>query len=120
MGNLASRRFDQPDETRRFEHGKTDMVRLAGSTAGLATMEPAWRWSTSIKPIVGTDSCQMHHLGYVLSGKLHVVNDEGQEAELGPGDVYEVLPGHDAWVVGDETYSALEFQSKTAETFAKR
>jgi hypothetical protein len=120
MGEYASRRFEKPDETRSFEHGKVDVVHLAGSTAAQATLEPGWRWSTSVKPIVGTDSCRAHHVGYALSGTLHVVTDEGSEADVGPGDVYELLPGHDAWVVGDDTFTALEFQSKTAEEYAKR
>lgn len=120
MGKHASKRFDKPDETRSFDKGKLDVVHLAGSTAARATFEPGWRWSTSVKPIVGTDSCQGHHVGYVLSGALHVVTDQGDEIDIGPGDVYELLPGHDAWVVGDEQYSALEFQSKTAEEYAKK
>jgi hypothetical protein len=120
MGDFASKRFEQPDETRSFEHGKGDVVHLAGSTAARTMFEPGWRWSTSVKPIVGTDSCQAHHVGYVLAGTLHVITDEGGELELGPGDVYEILPGHDAWVVGDQTYSALEFESETAARYAKR
>ena len=91
---------------------------MSGSTAAQATFEPGWRWSNDLKPIVGTDSCQGHHVGYCVSGSLHVVTDEGNEFDLGAGDVYEILPGDDAWVVGDATYSALEFQSETAEKFA--
>jgi hypothetical protein len=120
MGQYASKRFEAPDETRSFEHGKVDVVHLAGSTAAQATFEPGWRWSTSVKPIVGTDSCGGHHVGYALSGSLHVVTDEGNEFDIGPGDAYEILPGHDAWVSGDDTFRSLEFQSETAEAFAKR
>ncbi len=119
MGEVAIKSFEKPDETRSFEHASMAVVHLAESTAALGTLEPGWRWSTSIKPIVGTDSCQGHHVGYSLSGTLHVVTDEGSEFDIGPGAVYEILPGHDAWVVGEETYQALEFQSKTAETFGK-
>ena len=82
MGGVASKSFEKSDETRSFEHGKVDVVHLAGSTAGQATFEPGWRWSTSVKPIVGTDSCQGHHLGYVLSGTLHVMTDEGDEVDI--------------------------------------
>ena len=96
------------------------MVKLGEATIGKYTFEPGWRWSESIKPIVKTDSCQVHHIGYLLSGKLHVVTDDGEESDLGPGDVYEILPGHDAWVVGDDTFQGLEFQSKTAESYAKQ
>jgi quercetin dioxygenase-like cupin family protein len=51
---------------------------------------------------VNTDSCQAPHVQYHLSGRLHVVMDDGSEMEFGPGDVGSIPPGHDAWVVGDE------------------
>src|SRR5437667_3054116 len=86
MGKVAKRRFEEPDETRSFGHGKGLVVQLAGSTAALAEMEPGWRWSTDIKPMVGTDSCQAHHVGYALAGRLQVTTDEGEEIEIGPGD----------------------------------
>ena len=119
MGEATTKRFESPDETRDFEHGRVDIVRLAGSTAAQSTFGPGWHWSTDIKPVVGTDSCQAHHVGYCVSGSLHVVTDEGNEFDLGAGDVYEIHPGHDAWVVGDATFSGLEFQSETAEKYAK-
>jgi len=75
------------------------------------TFEPGWRWATDIKPLVGTDSCQAHHVDHRVADSLHVVTDEGNELDIGDGDAYEILPGHEAWVVGNETYSALEFQS---------
>jgi hypothetical protein len=118
MGDSANRRFDEPDEVREFEHGKIDVVHLAGSTAARSTFDPGWRWSTDIKPKVGTETCQAHHVGYCLSGALHVVTEEGHEFDLGPGDAYEILPGHDAWVTGDAHFVGLEFHSKTAEQFA--
>jgi hypothetical protein len=119
MGDIAAKRFEQPDETRSFDRGSGAVVNLAGSTAARVSLEPGWRWSSSVKPIVGTDSCQAHHVGYALSGTLHVVSEEGTEIDIGPDDVYEILPGHDAWVAGDDTFQALEFDSKTAETYAK-
>ena len=120
MGGFATKSFDKPDETRSFEHGKGEIVHLAGSTAARATLEPGWRWSTSVKPIVGTESCEAHHVGYALSGSLHVVTDGGEEFDIGPGDVYEILPGHDAWVPGGDTFQGLEFHSKTAEEYARQ
>jgi hypothetical protein len=111
MGEAATKRFGAPDETRELEHGRIDIVHLAGSTAAHVTFEPGWRWATDIKPLVGTDSCQAHHVGHCVAGSLHVVTDEGNELDIGAGDAYEILPGHEAWVVGDTAYSALEFQS---------
>ena len=120
MGEFATKSFDKPDETRSFDNGRVDVVHLAGSSAAQATFEPGWKWSTSVKPIAGTDTCQSHHVGYAISGAIHVKTDGGEEFEIGPGDVYEILPGHDAWVLGDDTFQALEFMSKTAESFAKK
>src|SRR5205809_8129221 len=120
MGGFATKSFDKADETRSFEHGRVDVVHLAGSSAAQATFEPGWRWSTDVKPIAKTDSCQAHHVGYALTGTLHVVTGGGEEFQVGPGDVYEILPDHDAWVVGDDVVQGLEFQSKTAEAYAKQ
>lgn len=118
MGSLHAGNPDSPDETREFPKGKSELVRLGDVTIGRSTMEPGWRWSESVKQIVGTESCQVHHVGYALSGRLHVVSNEGEEAEVGPGEAYVVMPGHDAWVVGDEPFVGLEFQS--AEEYAKK
>jgi hypothetical protein len=118
MGSVR-KRFDQPDETRAFPNGIVAGVELAGSAAAKATFQPGWRWSESVKPIVGGESCQQHHVGYALSGTLHVVTMDGQELEISAGDAYEIQPGHDAWVVGDQPYEGLEFDSRTVETYGK-
>jgi hypothetical protein len=110
MPNQA-KNFEQPDETRNFDNGRVDLVELAGNKVGRINLEPGWRWSEAVKPIVGTDSCQVAHVGYAISGKLHVVMDDGSELDIGSGEVYEIAPGHDAWVDGDETYTAVEFES---------
>jgi mannose-6-phosphate isomerase-like protein (cupin superfamily) len=102
---------DQSEETRSFEHGRVDLVEIAGSKVGRTTLEPGWRWSTSVKPIVGTDSCQVAHVGYAISGHLHVVMDDGTEVDIRAGEVYELPPGHDAWVDGNETFRGVEFES---------
>ncbi|HTG47872.1 MAG TPA: cupin domain-containing protein [Actinomycetota bacterium] len=120
MGEAATKRFDQPDDTRSFDHGKIEMIHLAGASAARATFEPGWRWSVDLKPVMGTDLCMAHHIGYVLEGGLHVVPEGGAEFEVGPGDAYEIMPGHDAWVTGDATYVALEFQSETAERWVAK
>jgi hypothetical protein len=119
MGGAVRKRFDQPDEMREVPSGAIAGVELAGSKAARATFQPGWRWSESLKPIVGGDSCQMHHVGYALSGVLHVVTADGEELEISAGDAYEIQPGHDAWVVGDQPYEGLEFDTRTVETYAK-
>jgi mannose-6-phosphate isomerase-like protein (cupin superfamily) len=119
MAGGASGRFEDAGETRPLGRGTAAILHLVDATVGRATMEPGWRWSEDLKPIVGGDSCQAHHIGYVLSGSMHIVTDGGEELDVTEGDAYEILPGHDAWVTGDGSYQALEFQKKTAETFAK-
>jgi hypothetical protein len=119
MGQVVSKRFEEPDDRRSLPSTEMASVKLAEGTAARATMQPGWRWSENLKPVIGTDSCQMHHLGYALSGTLHVVSNEGQEIEITAGDAYEILPGHDAWVVGDSPFEGLEFRSETAETYGK-
>ena len=99
---LEFRNLGTPDEVRTFPHGRVEIVRLSGLTLGRATLEPGWRWSQDIKPIVNTDSCEVPHSSVVLSGRLHVRMDDGGEADLGAGDAHRVGPGHDGWVVGDE------------------
>ena len=79
-----------------------DIVNLGEVTVGRAVFEPGWRWSENVKPIVGTDSCQVPHVGYVVSGRMVVRMDDGTEHEFGPGDAGTIPPGHDAWIEGDE------------------
>jgi hypothetical protein len=99
----------QPDETRSFPKGRLDIVSVGGTTIGRATFEPGWKWSESIKPIVKTESCQAPHLGYVISGRMKVVMDDGSEIEFGPGDAMSLPPGHDAWIVGPENCVVVDF-----------
>ena len=82
-----------------------------------AIFEPGWKWSESVKPIAGTDSCQVAHMGYQISGRMKVRMDDGSEQEFGPGDAGVIPPGHDAWVVGDEPVVFIDFQG--AALYAK-
>jgi class 3 adenylate cyclase len=99
---IRQKSFDAPDEVRRFPKGIVTLVRVGSLTIGRGVLEPGFRWSTSLKPIQGTPSCQIHHLQLLLPGRFHVEMDNGETAEIGPGDVFDVPPGHDVWVVGDE------------------
>ena len=105
---MQKKSMSSPDETRDFPKGKLELVNVEGVTFGRATFQPGWRWSTSVKPLVKTDSCQAPHTNYHLSGRLKVVMDDGTEAEFGPGDIGVIPPGHDAWVVGDEPVVAVD------------
>jgi hypothetical protein len=120
MSGVSKKSFEAPDETRAPDKTRVQVVSLGETTsAARLTLQPGWRWSECIKPVVGTDSCQARHVGTVLSGSMHIVHNDGAEIDLGPGDVYVVEPGHDAWVTSDEPLVGVEFESKTAETYAK-
>jgi hypothetical protein len=119
MAGITEKRFDAPDEKRTPDKALLEIVDLGGTKAMRMTAQPGWKWSECIKPVVGTDSCQAHHVGVLLEGTLHVVHDDGSEAELTSGNAYVIEPGHDAWVVGNAPVVAYEFDSATASTFAK-
>ncbi|MCE5184621.1 MAG: cupin domain-containing protein [Planctomycetaceae bacterium] len=110
MERAELKRFDDPDETREIPKGRVDLVHIAGDVIGRLILEPGWRWSTSVKPIVKTKSCQESHLQYQLSGVLKVRMDDGTEFECHAGDVSFLPPGHDGWVVGDEPVVLVDFQ----------
>lgn len=99
-----------PDETRTFVKGRLDLVNIRGRTIGMATLEPGWKWSTDVKPIAGTEWCEAPHFQYHVSGRLHVLMQDGSEFEVGPGEVTYLPPGHDAWVVGDEPAVVVDWQ----------
>ena len=106
--SIQKRSFGTPDETRPAGRGEAAVVTLGNLTFARITVQPGWRWSTDVKPIANTDSCQAVHTGVVLSGRLRGVMDDGTEEEFGPGDLYHIPAGHDAWVVGDEPYSCVD------------
>jgi hypothetical protein len=106
--------LDTAGEKRSFDHGQLDIVTLGDAMIGRAVLNPGWRWSIDAKPAAGTDSCQVAHTGVVLSGRFHVRMNDGTEADLGPGDAHVVLPGHDAWVVGDEQCVIIDIAHSTA------
>ncbi len=119
MAGATKKSFSNADETRTPDRTRVEVVDLGSAKAARMTLEPGWKWSECIKPVVGTDSCQARHVGAVLSGQMHVVHEDGSELDVGPGDAYAIEPGHDAWVVGDEALVGFEFESTTAATYAK-
>ena len=113
MAKMQSKNMSQPDEKRSFDKGELELITLGGVTFGRVTLQPGWKWSTCVKPIAKTESCQAPHLQYHISGRIHVVMDDGSEMDLEPGDVSLLPPGHDAWVVGDEPFVAIDIQGMT-------
>ena len=94
-GGLQGKSFDSPNETRSFGHGKMEVVNLGNVTVGRATFEPGWRWSEHVKPIAGIDSCEVPHVGYVISGRLGTAMDDGTEQEFEPNEAFVIPPGND-------------------------
>jgi len=99
-------------EHRPFKDGKghLDLVNTESGAVGRAVFDAGWKWSDHVKPIAGTDSCQAAHMGYLISGRMTVVMDDGTEETFGPGDVMVAAPGHDAWTVGDEPCVVIDWQ----------
>lgn len=110
MATLQRKNFDAADEVRTPSNTKMEFVNLGDMSVVRTTFYPGWRWSKDIRPIAGTESCQVPHFGYVVSGHCRVKMDDGTEADLGPGDVVINPPGHDGWVIGDEPYVFIDFQ----------
>jgi Adenylate and Guanylate cyclase catalytic domain len=111
----TSKNLDRPDQARNLGRGSGGYVEVAGLAVGRATLEPGWRWSVDVKPLVGTSSCQIHHFQLVLSGRMGVRMDAGDAYEFGPGEVIDIPPGHDVWVAGDEPLTLVDMSGNSAE-----
>jgi class 3 adenylate cyclase len=111
MAKLQRRRFDETKDVRTTGRGRVEVVELGERTVVRQVWQPGWRWSVDVKPIVGTDFCQSHHVAYAISGRVHIETMDGVSMDIGPGEVYEIPPGHDAWVVGDEPFVAVDFEA---------
>jgi len=118
MAAMEKKSFDSPEETRSVDKGSVEILNLGGTQVMRATFQPGWKWSECVRPVAGTDSCEVAHLVYVNSGRMAVRMDDGSEVEIGPGDVAQIPPGHDAWIVGDEPCVVIDWQGFT--DYAKR
>jgi len=107
MYEVILKRFEAPDEVRVFEKGRFELVRIGGMTIGRATYEPGWKWSTHVGKALGKTSCDVEHVGIVISGRATAAMDDGRVFEMTAGDVFYIEPGHDSWVIGDEPYVSL-------------
>jgi hypothetical protein len=101
--------FGEPHEVREFPNGKAEILSIGGADVGRFTFEPGWRWSNDVKPIAGTDSCEVPHFQYHVSGRIAIRMDDGTELIAGPGEVTSLPSGHDAWVVGDEPVVVIDW-----------
>jgi ketosteroid isomerase-like protein len=104
--------LERDGERRAFAaHGHAVVGSAGGLTLMRGTFEPGWRWSVDVSPIAGTPSCRTHHLGYVLSGTMRVRMDEGTESTVTAGDLFDLAPGHDAWVEGDQPCVMVDYSA---------
>jgi mannose-6-phosphate isomerase-like protein (cupin superfamily) len=108
MAKMQSKNLSKSDELRTFDKGKLELIKLSGVTFGRATLQPGWKWSTCVKSLVKTKSCEAPHLQYHVSGRIAVVMDDDSQAEFGPGEVSLLPPGHDAWVVGNDPVVVID------------
>ena len=109
--------FGQPDETREFPNGRAEILKIGDGEVGRYTFEPGWRWSNDVKPVAGTESCEVPHFQYHVSGRLGIRMDDGTEFVAGPGDITSLPAGHDGWVVGDEPAVVIDWYG--ASSYAK-
>ena len=112
---LMKTNIEEPDEIKETPKGRLQLVTLGGFTFGLRTLQPGWRWTTHMRPVVKSETCQIRHVGYVLSGRMGFLMDYGATLEVGPGDAFDVKPGHDAWTVGPEPVLFLDFIGAVAK-----
>ena len=112
--------LERDGETRPFAaHGRAVLGSAGGLTLLKGVFEPGWRWSNDVAPIAGTESCQTHHLGYVISGRMQTRMDDGTERTIEAGDLFDLPAGHDAWVLGDEPCEMVDY-SPDATRYARR
>jgi quercetin dioxygenase-like cupin family protein len=119
MDDVTLKRFEKPDETRVFEKGRFELVRVGEMTIGRATYEPGWRWSLHVGGPTGQTHCEVEHVGMVVSGRAVAAMRDGRVIEMAPGDVFYIAPGHDSWVLGDEPYVSLHFMGAVEYARAK-
>ena len=111
MPNLFVKSFKDADEVKAPDKTHAEVVKLGNVNATKVVLQPGWKWSECVKPVVGGDSCQAGHVGVIIQGSMKCIHDDGSEIVASSGDAYYFAPGHDGWVVGDvpcEVYEIVE------------
>ena len=111
MANLEKKSFNNPDEVNAPEKTNAAVVNFGTVAASRVVLQPGWKWSECIKPVVGTESCEAGHVGMILKATIKIVHDDGSEMTISAGEAFSCAPGHDAWVVGDEEVISYEFNN---------
>jgi quercetin dioxygenase-like cupin family protein len=107
---LLKKSFEHPDEVRELPKARVEVIKLGGYSAMRVRFEPGWRWSEHMKPAVGTESCEVRHVVYVISGQLATRMNDGSETIFHAGDFAVIPPGHDGWVVGGQPAEIIDFE----------
>jgi class 3 adenylate cyclase len=110
MSGIVVKNFRAADERVAFDHGRLDLIKASSLALGWEVLDPGWRWSEHVRPIVGTERCEFHHVSVVLEGRLGFETRDGEVVEAGPGDVIDIAPGHHSWVVGDTAAVVINVQ----------
>jgi quercetin dioxygenase-like cupin family protein len=118
MLDVVLKRFEVPDEVRTFEKGKFELVHIGGMTIGRATYEAGWKWSEHVGRSLGRTSCDVEHVGLVISGSATAAMDNGRVIAMRAGDLFYIPAGHDSWVIGEEPYVSLHLMG--ASDYASR
>ena len=118
MTGIEHKNFSNPDETRAPQKTLVEFVNLQAVKAAKLTFQPGWRWSECVQPVVGGESCQQNHIGVCVSGSMRVTHIDGTEVIIKPGDAYNIKPGHDGEVIGDQECVMYEFDAAAAATYA--
>lgn len=111
MQSVVRASFTAPEESREFDKTRIDIVALGTAKMLRLTLQPGWRWSQCMKPIVGSDSCHARHVGVAVSGHMDVHHNDGSSVMINSGDAYVIEPGHDAWITGTEPFVSYEFET---------
>lgn len=109
MATMLLKNLGHPDETRSLPKTNIEVVNIGDITIMRAIFQPGWKWSECVQPTVGTKSCEVPHVNYIISGRMQIIMDDGTKKEMGPGDVAVIPPGHDAVVIGNEPCVAIDF-----------
>lgn len=109
MSVMEKKSFQEPEDTKRFGGMTIESITVGGTKCTRATAAPGWRWARDVKPVVQTESCQVHHSIFMIAGRIRTRMDDGTELEFKAGDMGDIPPGHDGWTVGDETAVWLDF-----------
>jgi class 3 adenylate cyclase len=108
MATLRKKNFATPDIERDVGRGQLQIVELGDVAIGRIEYQPGWSWLEDLKDRVGTETCQIRHMGVALSGRLGITMDDGSTFVIEPLDAFDVPAGHLAYVIGDEPWTSID------------